>query len=244
MSVELECQGRVSFGKLCAESVERLGAVAGDWLEYAPDRNAVVVRHVQPGGPPVLAAVSAELVTFLDLVTAAERDAMPGGSFLIRSELAPLLRIVVARGELRIQWPHRDWAHAVPVSVDQALGAVDAVAARVSGRVELRTKPGRAKELTDFVDRFEGLYPEGDLETELDGSTLRAELRDVNVGPAQLCAKLRELADPIESLRAELDVSSFAARSAQWPFRLTLRGKETTSVRPEIWTEAPAVPAR
>ena len=44
-----------------------------------------------------------------------------------------LLRLVVERGEIRVQWPREDWAHAVPVALEEALATVDPVSARVTG---------------------------------------------------------------------------------------------------------------
>ncbi len=237
MHVELECEGEVRLGPLGRETAERLGSFAGEWLEYAADRNALVVRHVQPGGSPALAAVPAELITILDSIPPAEREAIAGGTFFIRSRNVRILRLVVDRNGLRIEWPHQDWQQAVPVDVERALATADPLAARVSGRAVFRTKPEKAGVLSDFVDRFEGLYPEGDLDTAFDGTTVTAEFRDVNVGPAQLRAKLRELADPIDSLEAELDIDSFAPHSADRTFRLSLRGNDAKAVRPLVWRQ-------
>jgi len=234
---ELECEGEIRLGTVSRELAERLGAISGEWLEFAPDKSALVVRHVQPGGEPALIAVPAELIAFLDSIPPAERESMPGGALFIRDRAHRLVRLLVFGGELRVQWPRQDWTHSIEVAAGRALASVDPLAARISGRIRLSVRPERASSLTEFIDRFEGLYPEGDVVTVFDGEVLSVELKDVNVGPFELLVKLRELASPLESLDGELEVSSFAHHSADHDFCLTVRGAEEKAVRPSVWKE-------
>ena len=81
---ELECRGRVRVGGIGADSRRRLAGFAGEWLEYSPDEEALVVRHVQPGGSPALAAVPAGLIAMLDLLEADEREEGAGGTLVVR----------------------------------------------------------------------------------------------------------------------------------------------------------------
>jgi hypothetical protein len=235
--VELECTGEVLLGPLSPPTIERLADLGGDWLELASEEAKLVSCHVQPGGSPTLAALPAELIAFLDALSPDERDAIPGGTLTVRDRAGSVVRLVVAQGEIHVQWPREDWSQAEPADLEAVLGAIDAASARVSGRVRLGARPGAEDRLVELVARFEGLYPEGDLSVERDGETLRAELRDVNVGPEQLLATLRQLADPPESLAGELEVGSFVAHALDGDFRLTLERGLARAVRPALWRE-------
>ena len=235
---ELECRGRVRVGGIGAASRRRLAGFAGEWLEYSPDEEALVVRHVQPGGSPALAAVPAELIAMLDLLEADERDEGAGGTLVVRERDRLVLRLMVERGEIRIQWPREDWAKARAVEVETVFRAVDPVSARVSGTARLQARAGAEGDLVGLIESFEGLYPEGDLRVTRDGPWLHVELQGVNVGPEELIRKLRALADPTASLEAELEIGSFAPQAFERDFRLELRGAEARAVRPSLWPES------
>jgi hypothetical protein len=235
--VELDTTGRIDLGAVSPETAERLELLDGEWLEYSPEERALVVCHVQPGGAPTLAALPAELIALLDALAPEEREAVPGGALVVRDRSGIVLRLVVARGEIQVQWPHEDWSRAEPVPLDPALSAVDPASARVSGSVRLATRPGAEDSLVELVAHFDGLYPEGNLMVERENGTLRAELRDVNVGPEQLLATLKRLADPPESLEAELEVGSFLPHALDGDFRLTVRAGRAQAARPALWPE-------
>lgn len=237
MPNELECEGKIRFGALPKEISDRLARFNGHWLEFAPEDNAAVVRHVQPVGCPALTAVPCEMIWLLDALTPAQRAAMPGGVLYLKDHAGKILRVLVTGGEVRIQWPQEDYSRATPVAPEAALGAVDSRVARVNGWIRFRGAPSAMKQLEDFVDHFEGLYPEGDMPSECDGSWVRADLKDVNVGPAELVATLRKLANPADSLEGELDVGSFTADSVEGDFRLVLRQGQMQAVRPALWGE-------
>jgi hypothetical protein len=235
--VELDCAGRIDLGPLSPATAERLALLGGEWLDYSPEEQALVVCHVQPGGEPTLSALPAELIAFLDALSSEEREALPGGTLVVRDRAGSVLRLAVSRGEIHVQWPREDWSRGEPVDLDTILSAVDPASARVSGTVRLAARPGAGDRLVELVAHFEGLYPEGDLRVERQGETLRAELRDVNVGPEQLLATLRQLADPPESLAGELEVGSFVAHAQDGDFRLTLERGLARAVRPALWRE-------
>ena len=235
--VELDCSGRIDLGALSPATAERLELLGGEWLEYSPEERALVVCHVQPGGAPTLSALPAELIAFLDVLAPEEREALPGGTLVVRDRAGSVLRLVVAGGEIRLQWPREDWSQAEAVDFGALLAQLDPASARISGRIRLAARPGAEDRLVELVGRFEGLYPEGDLSVERQGETLRVELRDVNVGPEQLLAKLRQLAEPPESLEGELEVGSFVAHALERDFRLTLERARTRAVRPALWRE-------
>lgn len=238
--VELDCTGEISLGPLSPATFERLSGLGGEWLELAPEEEKLVSCHVQPGGKPTLSALPAELIAFLDALTPEERDAMPGGTLMVRDRAGSVVRMVVGQGEIHVQWPREDWSQAEPVDLEATLAAVEAVSAKVSGRASFGAQPGAVDRLVEFVGRFEGLYPEGDLSVEPDGEALRAELQDVNVGPAELLATLRRLAEPPESLEADLEVGSFVAHAEDKDFRLIVRRGVARAERPALW---PAVEA-
>jgi len=235
---EFECAGKVRLGPLSAATAARLARLGGEWLEFSPEEGALVVRHVQPGGSSALAAVPAELIAILESLPAAEREHLPGGALVIRDRTGTLLRIMVEGGEIRIQWPREDWSHAVEVPVEVELRGADPFSARVSGRVRFQAAAGVEAELNEFVDRFEGLYPAGELEVDREDGWVRAELRAVNVGPQQLLTRLRELAAPPESLEADLDVGSFLRHAGDRDFRLRVRAGEARALRPSLWRDS------
>lgn len=237
--VELDCTGRVRLGTLAPETAQRLDPIGGEWLEYSPEDQALVLCHVQPGGSPTLSALPAELIAFLDALPPEERDAVPGGTLMVRDRSGVVVRLVVRGGDIHIQWPREDWSQVEPVDLDATLAETDPFTARVSGSIRLTGRPGTEDRLVEFVGRFEGLYPEGDLDVRRDGDTLEARLHDVNVGPEQLLATLRELADPPESLEGELEVGSFVEHALDRDFRLTLRSGTARAARPSLWPEAP-----
>jgi hypothetical protein len=196
-----------------------------------------VVRHVQPGGEPAITAVPAELIALFELLTEDEREAVSGGTLLVRERSRVVLRLRVERGEVRIQWPREDWARARAVDLDTMFREVDPVSARINGVARLRARPGAEIDLVAAVDSFEGLYPEGDLRVTRDGPCLEVELLGVNVGPEELVQKLRALAEPVASLEADLEIGSFAPQAFERDFRVALRGPEAHAVRPSLWPE-------
>lgn len=232
---EFECVGKVRLGDLAPASAARLALLGGEWLEFSPEEGAVVVRHVQPGGSPALSAVPSELIAMLDALPAREREVVTGGTLLVRDRGGVLLRIVVEAGEIRVQWPREDWSQAVPVGLEEALRDADPFSARVSGRVRFAAPAGAEVRLAEFVDRFEGLYPAGELDVLRSGGVVDAELRDVNVGPAELLAELRRLAAPADSVVADLEVGSFRGHASDRDFRLSVHGGKAQAVRPSLW---------
>lgn len=235
--VELDCVGEVKLGPVGPATAERLAPLGGEWLEYSPEDQALVVCHVQPGGKPTLSALPAELIAFLDVLTPAEREAMPGGTLLVRDRTGVVVRLVAGQGEIHIQWPREDWSHVAQVDLDAMLADADPFTARISGRVRLSAPQGSRDRLEEFVGGFEGLYPEGDLQAERQGDALEIELRDVNVGPEQLLETLRKLADPVGSLGGELEVGSFVEHAMDRDFRILLENGVARAVRPSLWPD-------
>jgi hypothetical protein len=236
-ALAFECSGEVDLGEVAAESRKRLSGFAGEWLEFDGAARRIVVRHVQPGGTPALSAVPAELIAMLQALAPDERERMRGGALVVRDRAGVLLRLVVEPDEVRIQWPKEDWSHASQVPLAEALALVEPVSARVSGALRFHAASGARTKLVEFIESFEGLYPDSDLRLEREGSTVRVELEGVCVGPQDLLDKLHELADPPASLDGDLRVSSFAPHALDRDYRLHLRGGVARAERPALWRE-------
>jgi hypothetical protein len=236
-AAELECEGRIRLASLLPGTAERLATIAGEWLEFSPEERALLVRHVQPGGRPAICAVPAELVELLGALSPAEREAISGGELLVHDRTGVVLRLRVERGDLRVEWPREDWSRTSPVGLDAALRGADPFAARVSGSVRFTAPQGAEDRLVEFIGRYEGLYPEGDLRVERQGETVLVELREVNVGPDELLATLRGLAQPATSLAGGLEVGSFVPHSLERDFRLQLEAGEARAERPSLWRD-------
>jgi len=232
---ELECRGRVQLAPLSATTMLELAGFPGEWLEYSAEENALVVRHVQPGGSPALAAVPAELIAMLDLVPAAGRAASPGGTLVVHARTTPVLRLCVAGGRIDVQWPQEDWEHALPVELAEMFRTVAPASAKLTGEIAFAAPAGAERRLVEFLESFEGLYPGGEYHVRRDGETVRVRLDTFNAGPEELLALVRELASPAGSLDIELDVGSFEPQAFERDFRLAARGGEIHAVRPALW---------
>jgi hypothetical protein len=237
MEGELECKGKVKVGQVPWDISERLTQFSGNWLEFDPAESAIVVRHTQPGTCPALSGVPCELITIIDSIPQQHRDCMPGGALYVKDRQGQAVRLVVEHGEVRVQWPHLDYSRAVPVTPEVAMQAMSPSTARVRGWARFAGSPAKAAQLQDFVDRFEGLYPEGDMPSECQSDMVYVEFRDVNVGPDELIAKLKELAEPHESLQAEMEVGSFVAGATDQDFRICIRDGRVQMLRPALWSE-------
>jgi hypothetical protein len=235
MQVEIECEGRIRCGSLPWEVSERLAQLSGNWLEFSPEESAIVVRHVQPVGCPAMSGVPCELISILDSIPSDHREKMPGGTLFVRDRNGQVLRLLVRGGELLIQWPHLDFEHSRPEAPEAVMDGINPREARVRGWARFAGSPERAAELAAFVDRFEGLYPEGDMPSECEQNLVSVRFQDVNVGPRELISKLEALAETRESLEAELDVGSFAPGALDHSFRIRIEKGKVHALRPSLW---------
>ncbi len=231
MQGDLQCDGQIRFGPIPWETSEKLAQFAGNWLQYAPGENAVVVRQPQPIGCPAFTAVPCELLSLMYSIPPDLREFMPGGCLHIRDRRGEVLRIVVERGELRVQWPNTDNTQAVIVPVEAALKELNPKTARVTGWARFAGACEKAGELRTFVEQFEGLYPEGDLPSECEQNLVYVKFKSVNVGPGELIAKLQQLSESQESLQADLNVTSFAADSPSAGVRINIRDGQVSAMR-------------
>ncbi len=232
---ELQCEGQIRFGPVPWDVSERLAQFPGNWLQYSPGDSAVVVRRPQPAGCPAYTAVPCELISLLFSIPSELRAFVPGGCLTIRDSRDDVMRIVVDHGEVHLQWAQKDFSHAVPVPVDTVLSGLDPKTARVNGWARFAGACDRAAELREFVERFEGLYPEGDLPSECEQNLVYVRFRNVNVGPRELIEKLGQLSESQDSLQAELEVGSFDSGSSQADFRIRICDGRMSGLQPSAW---------
>jgi len=235
MQLEVECEGKIKCGSLPWEVSERLAQLSGNWLEFSPEDDAIVVRHVQPVGCPAMSGVPCELISILDSIPSDHREKMPGGTLFVRDKNGQVLRLLVKGGELLIQWPHLDYSHSKPEAPETLMSGINPREARIRGWARFVGSPERVRELAAFVDRFEGLYPEGDMPSECEQNLVSVRFQDVNVGPRELTSKLQALAETPESLEAELDISSFAPGALDRSFRIKIEKGAIQTLRPSLW---------
>ncbi|MBZ5498163.1 MAG: hypothetical protein LAP85_17320 [Acidobacteriia bacterium] len=235
MQGESECDGKIKLGSVPEKVCQRLAGFQGNWLEFIPEESAIIVRHVQPGGCPAISGVPCELISMIDSIPAEQRQAMPGGEFFLRDSEGQMLRLIVERGDIRIQWPCLDYSRAVAVPTESIRNDLNPRTARVRGWANFLGAPDSAGRLQAFVDAFEGLYPEGSMPASLRQDGFHVEFQDVNVGPSELLSKLLELADPAESLDAQLEVSSFVPGASDENFRILVCRGRAQALRPSLW---------
>lgn len=236
--MRFECEGKIRLGPLPWETSERLAQFSGNWLLFEPAGNAVVVRQSQPAGCPALTGVACEMISLIYSIPAELRNAMPGGTIYVRDSLGDLLRVVVEHGEIRVQWPQKEYAQPVYVPPDTVLNEVASKSARIRGWARFAGSCGRAGELRKFVEQFDGLYPEGELPSECEQNLVYVRFKEVNIGPKELIAKLRELAESEESLQAELEVTPIEAGRNDAGFRIHIRDGQISAMRPSLWKQA------
>jgi hypothetical protein len=233
MQGEFECEGSVRLTSLPWEISERLAQFSGNWLEYSPSENAIVVRKSLPVGCPATTAVSCELITMLESLPIEVRQAMPGGEIFVRSAGGRIMRFGVEKGEIRIQWPTEDYAKPIPVAAETVLKSLNACEAQVNGWARFASP--RSDEVRALVDRFGGLYPEGDMPSECEQNIAYIPFREASVDPEELVRSLKQLADPAESLQAEFEVKSAAPRSLDHDFRIVIQNGRIKAFRPALW---------
>lgn len=229
-----EYQGQIRLGSLPWEIAERLAQFRGNWLEFMPEANAISFRHVQPVGCPALTGIPCELITLIDSIPPEFRESMPGGELSLKDERNRKLRLQVKQGELRIKWQQEPCFRTVAVSVENAAGVGVSSRAKVNGWARFAGTSSRSGELRDFVERFGGLYPEEDMPSECEQNIVYVRFRNASVEPGELVSKLRELADPLESLQAELEFESPGEDSADGCFRIQIADGGTEVTRPAL----------
>jgi hypothetical protein len=237
------CFGRVELGQLPEEVVARISRLPGEWLEFDPPSNSVVVRHVEPTSSRPLPAIACELVGIFSHIPTEHHDDIPGGDLFVhsRENRGQLVRLRVERGgAIHIQWAHPEFKKALrrPYAGGREV-AIDPEVQRLNGTVRLRT-PDTAEavaRLEDLVETFEGLYPEGECRARpAGGMKVELEMTDVNVDAASLVKLLTDLAEP-RSLDGRLEVSTFGKDHPEHHLRLVFEDGEIWVQHPLLWPD-------
>ncbi len=237
MKGEQECEGTIKFGNLPWEVSERLAQFTGNWLEFSVPESALVVRKAEPIGCPAISGVPCEIINLIDSLAPDQRKAMPGGVFYVKDNGGQVMRVLVEKGEVRIQWPYQDYSKPVPVPPLSVMNSMDGKEARVTGWARFSADSKNVAEIEALVSRFGGLYPENDLPSEGQQRIAFVKFRSACVAPADLVDELRKLADPPESLQAELDIKSYTPHHEDRDFRIYIRNGKLETVRPSIWSQ-------
>ena len=114
MQGELVCEGKIRLAPSRGKQSQRVAQFSRNWLQYAPGENALVARQPQPSGCPAFTAVPCELISLIYSIPSELRNSMPGGCLYIKDRQGDVVRVVVERGEVRVQWPNRDYAPPFP----------------------------------------------------------------------------------------------------------------------------------
>jgi hypothetical protein len=243
MFYEEGCHGRVLVGTLPAEVGRRLCALPGEWLEFDQRAGAIVVRHIQPTAGPTLPTIAGELVRMIAEIPVEAHEGIVGGELLVHTEDTPhLVRIrVEPGGAIRLDWaqPDFDTARKRPYSETTAI-PIEGVYCRLNGSITLAAADAEAaaRKLQLAADTYEGLYPEGDFQAVTESGSVRVTMRDVNLDPRLLVARLDALAAR-GSLRGTVDVSSFDDRRPDDRFRILFQEGTAWVQEPYLWPEMP-----
>jgi hypothetical protein len=208
MNPDLDCEGLILLGPLPWEISERLAQFAGNWLEFSPKDNAIVVRKTLPLGCPATTAVSCELITMMGSLPAENRLAAPGGEIFVRSENSRIMRFSVQQGEIRIQWPYKEEPCRAARGHACEIVRFAAHDATVNGWARFVGDAQKINQLQEFVARFDGLFPEEDMPSEAEQNVVFVRFKNVGCDPAELLATIKSLADPADSIEGEMEVRS------------------------------------
>lgn len=242
MRTHLGCTGRVELGQIDRETQNRLEQVQATWLEYAPDPPSLVVRHVQPDDLPALREIAGELLEFLGSIPETERRRIPGGAlYYLDEQSGQSVRVKVWEGAfITVAWAQPDYAHATWEPYHgQTITLVFDAYQRLNGTVRFQASSSVVDELRAVVERFGGLYPQGEFEAVAAGNWIELKLLDVNASVLPLLKFLRAKAEPLSSLEGEIDVSSFRSGDVEDYCRFAIRAGEVWVARPSLWSDLP-----
>ncbi len=207
----MECHGQIRLGSLPWEVSERLAQWRGNWLEFLPEVNSIVFRQAEPPGCPALTGIPCELITLIDSLPPELRESVPGGELSLKDSGDRLLRLEVIKGEVHIRWPHAACYQAAPVSLGEGAETIGSGKARVNGWIRFAGSSAKAGDIRALVDRFGGLYPEEDMPSECEQNMAYIRFRNRILDLQELVAVITGLADPKESLQAELEADRLDA---------------------------------
>ncbi len=245
MRTHLGCTGSVELGALSEETQRRLEQLEAGWLEYAPESQSLVVRHVQPDNAPVLREIAGELLEFLSVIGEGERVKIPGGAIYYQDEVGgQFVRLKVwPGGFLTVAWARPRYEHAMAIAYHgETVPVVFEPYQRLNGAVRFADSAVAAEAVRATLERSEGLYAQGEYAIRASMQGVEITLRDVNASVLPLVKALRDIAKP-GSLQGEIDVTSFRAGDLEDYCRFVFRGGEIWLVRPSLWSDTPETQA-
>lgn len=248
MRNHLGCTGSVNLGLIGEGTQKRLETVAASWLEYLPESQSLLVRHIQPDDVAPLREIAGELMDFLHAVTDAERSQISGGALFYQDEVTgQYVRLKVCPGgSLSVAWAHVDYAHAPwePFN-NQPVTLVFEPYVRLNGAVTFESHPNAAHNLRRIIDGISGQYAQGDYAISSTIGRISLSLRDVNADALTVVNALRYMA-MAGTLTGQIDVSSFRAGDLEDYCRFSFHRGDTRMARPLLWPETsdgPTAPA-
>jgi hypothetical protein len=230
-----QCEGKIKLGPLPWEISERLAQVSANWLEFVPEDNSIVVKDAKVEGCPALTGIPCDIITILGSIPADIREKVPGGEVYFKDPHGQPLRLLVAKGEVCVQWPRIDYSAAVPVSPESVLSAAGRLHSRITGWARFAGSVDRAAELQSFADQFGGTYPEAGIPSECEQQIASIQFKGADIHPQELLDRLKDLAHPPESLQANLDVTCVAAGPVEHYFRICIRDGSIQALKPSLW---------
>lgn len=240
------CFGRVELGDIPPELADRLSNVPGEWLEFDPPTGAIVVRHVEPTSTRHLPAIACELVRLFSEIPPELREEIPGGAFFVHTEEehGQLIRLrVEPGGAIHIRWAHPDFKKATrkpyggasEILIDPEVQQLDGALA-----FEAHDPEEAVESLKNLVDTFEGLYPEGDFfARSTEGTGVEVEMREVNLGAAQLLSLLQDIAKA-GTLNGRFHVRSFGTILPEQQLRILCEAGDIWVQHPLLWPDSQA----
>jgi hypothetical protein len=238
------CFGRVDLGPLPEDVSERLSGVPGEWLEYDPPTNAIVVRHVEPTSAHHLPAIACELVRLFAEIPPELHSGIPGGALYVQTEEehGQLIRLrVEAGGAIHVRWAHPSFKQATrrPYAGGPEF-LIDPEIQRLNGsvRFQAETPEDAARSIQELADTFEGLYPEGDFISRASGEgTVELTMKDVNLDAVRLIELLRKVA-VAGTLSGRFEVDAFGTLNPEFRRRVLFEAGEVLVQHPLLWPEA------
>jgi hypothetical protein len=206
-----------------------------------------VVRHVQPDDLPAMREIAGELFDYLTAIPEKERRKIPGGAlYYLDEQTGQSVRIKVWEGAfVTVAWAQPDYSRAKwePYKEGATPVVFDAYQ-RLNGVIRFQAEPGAAEDLKAVIERFSGLYPQGEFEVMQTGPKLDIRFLDVNASVLELIRTIKAKADPAATLDGEIDVSSFRSGDVEDYCRFVLRGGDIWIARPALWADLPQPPPK
>lgn len=244
MNYDQGCFGRVDLAPLPQNISDRLTRVPGEWLEFDPPTEAIVVRHVEPSSSHPLPAVACELVRLFAEIPPEFHGEIPGGAFFVHpeEEHGQLVRLrVEPGGAIHIRWAHPDFKRSTrkpyeggsEISIDPEVQQLNGSFSFRSGEPE-----DAARMIRDLAETFEGLYPEGNCQVRVtQADKIELTMEEVNLDATLLVELVQELAEP-GTLSGRFRVSSFGMVQPEHQLRILFEAGDVWVQHPLLWPEA------